>query len=188
MDISPRAQGVYRFGPFTLDAARRTLSRDGVRVKLAERLFDTLHHLVVNHGRVVERNELMQAVWSGRAVDENNLSQAVFTLRKALQQEGGGNSYIVTAPGRGYRFAFPVIFALAEEDAPAVQESYTEAPAAAADPLARRNVVTFVMAGLALLLAVAGLAHRQHPAMPADIAVQAPFSAAEKCGRGAGLR
>ena len=105
MDISLRERGIYRFGPFALDPTRRVMLRDGVRVKLAERLFDMLLYLVVNHGRLVERDELLQAVWGGRVVEENNLAQAISTLRKALQTDDPDDRFIVTAPGRGYRFA-----------------------------------------------------------------------------------
>ena len=46
MDISVKDKGVYAFGPFRLDPVRRTLTRDGVLVKLAARPFDTLLYLI----------------------------------------------------------------------------------------------------------------------------------------------
>jgi TolB-like protein/DNA-binding winged helix-turn-helix (wHTH) protein/Flp pilus assembly protein TadD len=110
MDVLLREAGIYRFGPFRLDPARRALFSGGERIKLAERLFDALLYLVVNHGRLVERDELLQAVWAGRAVEENNLGQAIFALRKALRAAGGADSYIITVPSRGFRFAEPVLF------------------------------------------------------------------------------
>jgi len=57
---------------------------------------------------VVEKDELLSAVWDGRIIEEGNLSQAVYLLRCALQQGDGGDTYIVTAPGRGYRFTAEV--------------------------------------------------------------------------------
>ncbi len=51
MDLFFREQGIYRFGPFALDPVRRALTRDGVRIKLAERLFDVLLYLVASEGR-----------------------------------------------------------------------------------------------------------------------------------------
>jgi TolB-like protein/DNA-binding winged helix-turn-helix (wHTH) protein/Tfp pilus assembly protein PilF len=110
MDIALREQGVYAFGPFRLDPARRTLLRDGDTLKLSERLFDTLLYLVVNQGRLVQRDELIRAVWGGRSVEDSNLSQAILALRRLLQADGGAEKYIVTAAGRGYRFAAPVTF------------------------------------------------------------------------------
>jgi TolB-like protein/DNA-binding winged helix-turn-helix (wHTH) protein/Flp pilus assembly protein TadD len=108
MDVSVKDRGVYAFGPFRLDPVRRTLTRDGVPVKLAARLFETLLYLIEAQGRLVEKDELLAAVWPGRIVEEANLSQAISGLRKALSQEGTEEAFIVTVPGRGYRFAAPV--------------------------------------------------------------------------------
>jgi TolB-like protein/DNA-binding winged helix-turn-helix (wHTH) protein/Flp pilus assembly protein TadD len=120
MDVFVQEKGVYRFGPFRLDASRRTLSRDGAAVKLPDRLFDTLHVLVASHGRVVGRDELLRTVWGGRVVEESNLSQAIFALRKLLQPGAPADGFIVTSPGRGYRFAGPVAF---EREPPASEQS-----------------------------------------------------------------
>jgi serine/threonine-protein kinase len=110
MDFFTREKGVYAFGPFRLDPVRRALLRDGERVKLGARLFDTLLYLVENHDRLVERDELQQAVWQGRIVEEGNLGQAISALRKALQADGTTENFIVTVAGRGYRFGAPVEF------------------------------------------------------------------------------
>ncbi len=108
MDVRAPNEGLYRFGPFLLDPAERSLTRDGVTVPLTYRVFETLLVLVRSPGRVLTKDELLDAVWSGRFVEEGNLKQAIFTLRKAL---GGGEEdprYIVTAPGRGYSFTAAV--------------------------------------------------------------------------------
>jgi TolB-like protein/DNA-binding winged helix-turn-helix (wHTH) protein len=110
MDVSIREPGLYRFGPFRLDPVRRALLCEGAPVKLAERLFDTLLYLVANHGRLVEREELRAAVWGNRILEDNNLAQAISTLRKLLRRDGEAENFIVTVPGRGYRFGAPVTF------------------------------------------------------------------------------
>src|SRR6185503_1878551 len=84
-----------------LDTTRRTLMREGVAVPLTPKVFDTLLLLIENNDRVVEKGELMQAIWPDSFVEERNLAQNVFTLRKAL----GEDKYIETVPKRGYRFA-----------------------------------------------------------------------------------
>jgi TolB-like protein/DNA-binding winged helix-turn-helix (wHTH) protein/Tfp pilus assembly protein PilF len=108
MDVSTKDRGVYAFGRFRLDSLRRTLLRDEAPIKLVPRLFDLLLYLVENPGRVIEKDELLAAVWGGRIVEEANLSQAISALRKVLQSDGAAGPMIVTAPGRGYRFAAPV--------------------------------------------------------------------------------
>lgn len=108
MDAQAADRGVLGFGPFLIDTARRQLTRDGARIHLTPRLFDTLAHLAANAGRVVDKDELMRAVWGERVVEEANLSQTVFALRKTLREAGLEEEAIVTAPGRGYRFVLPV--------------------------------------------------------------------------------
>ncbi|HEX5960191.1 MAG TPA: winged helix-turn-helix domain-containing protein [Rhodanobacteraceae bacterium] len=63
-----------------------------------------LLYLIEQRGRVVDKNELIAAVWAGRVVEENNLTQAISALRKAFGVGAGEHRYIVTVPGRGYRF------------------------------------------------------------------------------------
>ena len=108
MDISVREKGFYAFGPFLLDPIRRSLTRRGVPVVLTPKAFDALCYLVENPGRVVSKDELLSALWPGRVVEEGNISQTIFTLRKALSDGGDTEGFIVTAPGRGYRFAAEV--------------------------------------------------------------------------------
>jgi DNA-binding winged helix-turn-helix (wHTH) protein/tetratricopeptide (TPR) repeat protein len=111
MDVSVRPKGVFAFGRFRLDPLRRNLTRDGMVVALSPRLFDTLLYMVENPDRVVEKDELLSAVWPGRFVEEGNVSQTIFALRKALNDAGEGDNFISTAPGRGYRFTAPVEWA-----------------------------------------------------------------------------
>src|SRR5213083_2980174 len=101
MTASARESATYEFGPFRLDAADKTLSRDGEPVALPPKVMETLLVLVMRAGRLVTKEELMAAVWPDTFVDESNLSQNVFRLRKVL----GDDDYIVTVPRRGYRFA-----------------------------------------------------------------------------------
>src|SRR5689334_16308510 len=92
---------IYEFDDFRLDAVRRVLLQSGELLPLTPRVFDTLLYFVQHHDRVIEKDELMRAIWPDSFVEENNLNQNVSTLRRAL----GKHRYIVTVPGRGYRFA-----------------------------------------------------------------------------------
>ena len=108
----------YAFDDFCLDDATRALSRGGAPVALTQRAFDTLLHLLVRSGELVDKSELMQAVWPSRVVEENNLNQAISTLRRALGERRGEPRYILTVPGRGYRFVAMVRPESVEEAAP----------------------------------------------------------------------
>lgn len=80
------------------------LLRDGAPVSLEPKVFETLLVLVRHGGRLVGKEELMLAVWPDTIVEESNLTRNISVLRKALQRDDGGTSYIETAPKRGYRF------------------------------------------------------------------------------------
>jgi DNA-binding winged helix-turn-helix (wHTH) protein/TolB-like protein/Flp pilus assembly protein TadD len=100
---------VYEFGDFHLDAARRQLRRrDGTAVPLKSRVFDTLLYLVEHHDTVLDKERIMEAVWPDSIVEENNLAQNISTLRRIFGERPGSHSYIVTVPGRGYRFVAEV--------------------------------------------------------------------------------
>lgn len=103
---SPR---LYRFAGYEMDVRTREL-RDahGAQLALTPRAFDVLHHLIAHRDRVVGKDELMKVVWDGRVVEENSLAKAVSMLRRALGVEGGEHRFIVTVPGRGYRFVAEV--------------------------------------------------------------------------------
>src|SRR5437773_7638394 len=64
--------------------------------------------MVEHHDTVLDKERLMEAVWPDSIVEENNLSQNISTLRRIFGETPGSHSYIVTVPGRGYRFVAEV--------------------------------------------------------------------------------
>jgi DNA-binding winged helix-turn-helix (wHTH) protein/TolB-like protein/Tfp pilus assembly protein PilF len=106
--MSKPAVSSYEFGPFQLDAARRRLLRDGQVVALTPKAFELLLALVENRQRVLDKSELMERLWPDSFVEETNLTQNISTLRKALGESPQQHHYIVTVPGRGYRFVAEV--------------------------------------------------------------------------------
>jgi TolB-like protein/DNA-binding winged helix-turn-helix (wHTH) protein/Flp pilus assembly protein TadD len=100
---------LYRFGPFQLDEEARLFLRQGEAVVLTGKVFDTLTVLVRNHGRVLEKEQLLAAIWPGTVVEDANLTQNVSTLRKALGDSAKDRRFIATIAGRGYSFVAPVI-------------------------------------------------------------------------------
>ncbi|MCA1560412.1 MAG: winged helix-turn-helix domain-containing protein [Acidobacteria bacterium] len=95
----------YEFGPFRLDAARRTLCRGDEPISMTARAFDVLLALVQRPGQTVDKDELLRLVWLDTIVEEGNLTQQVFTIRRLLGPDPGQRGdYILTVPRRGYRF------------------------------------------------------------------------------------
>lgn len=99
----------FAFGPFVLDANEHVLSRNGTPLSLTPKAFQTLRLLVQNSGRLVEKDELLKAVWPDSFVEEATLAQNIFTLRRILRHHGNTpGEYIQTVQKRGYRFVMQV--------------------------------------------------------------------------------
>jgi len=96
-------EGALCFGRFRLDLARRQLLLDERPLQLGDRALQVLCVLAGAKGALVSKDELMARVWAGQVVEENNLQVQISALRKVLDPEGTGESWIVTVPGRGYR-------------------------------------------------------------------------------------
>ena len=99
---------LYEFGPFQLAPPERLLLCDGRPVPMTPKAFDLLVVLVERGGHLVEKDELLKAVWHGSFVEEGNLSVTVSFLRKALNDDRGLHKYIETVSKRGYRFVADV--------------------------------------------------------------------------------
>ena len=75
---------------------------------LAPKVLDTLLVLIAHRDRVVTKDELLERVWDGTAVEEGGLTRNISVLRKALGEKPDEHTYIVTVPGKGYRFVADV--------------------------------------------------------------------------------
>ena len=114
---------VYQFGPFQLIPSERLLLRGDDVVELPPKVFDTLVMLVRESGHVVEKDEIMRAIWPDAFVEESNLTRNISVLRKALNSEDA-HQYIDTVPKVGYRFVAQV-HKLGEQRADTVIERLT---------------------------------------------------------------
>jgi DNA-binding winged helix-turn-helix (wHTH) protein/tetratricopeptide (TPR) repeat protein len=99
---------LYEFGPFQVDPDRQLLLCGSESVPITPKAFEMLLILLRHNREVVTKDELMKALWPDSFVEETNLSQNIFRLRKALGDAPGDQRYIVTIPGRGYRFTAQV--------------------------------------------------------------------------------
>lgn len=100
-----KSRKLYGFGPFRVDPDRELLLRDNEAVPLAPKAFQVLLVLMRHTKQVVTKDDLLKTVWPDTFVEEANLSRNIFLLRKALGENPQDHQYIVTVPGRGYRFA-----------------------------------------------------------------------------------
>ena len=137
---------IYGFGPYRLDREQRLLLRGDEPVPLAPKAVLILCLLVENHGRLLERTEIMQRVWPDAFVEEGNLTVHIFALRKMLAEGLGEAPAIQTVPKRGYRF-------VAEVQEICAQAAGVMAPAPAHSRAPLRKLPA--LAGLSLAAAVA---------------------------------
>ncbi len=167
---TPEAR-IYRFEGWRVDTRTRQLHGPaGAVVPLNARAFDSLLLLLRNRDRLVGKDEFLDTVWAGRVVEENTLTQAISQLRRALGTGVGDHRYILTVPGRGYRFVAEV----QEEDpaAPAAAEAVTQtvaqSVASQAPTSARRPAL--VLGALLFLLALFAVAAWRLREAPAQVA------------------
>jgi len=130
------AAHIYEFGDFHLDAAKRLLWRGDSPVALTPRVFETLLYMVEHHDTVLDKERLIKAVWPDTIVEENNLTQNISTLRRVFGETPGSHHYIVTVPGRGYRFVADV--KVRDADAEREAQRLPEAAMEIAEPGVKR--------------------------------------------------
>jgi len=92
------------FANCEIDVDRREMRRAGEAVHLEPQVFDLLVHLVRHRGRVVSKDELIEAVWGGRIVSDAALTSRISAARRAINDNGAQQQFIRTVQRRGYRF------------------------------------------------------------------------------------
>lgn len=126
----------YEFDAFRLDAAnRRLIKGNDELVPLTPKVFDTLHYLVRNAGKVIAKDELMREIWTDSIVEENNLSQNISILRRIFGEKPGEGRFIATVPGRDFRF-IPEVREIREH----LEEKDSSAAESVADKLSQTQV------------------------------------------------
>jgi adenylate cyclase len=121
-------QSTYRFDDVEVFCRERRITVRGQPAAVGARAYDLLVTLIERADRVVGKEELMAVVWPDVVVEEANIAVQVSALRKLL-----GAQALATVPGRGYRFARPLLGDVAAA-APATQAP-REAAEATAPPL-----------------------------------------------------
>jgi len=95
---------IFAFDNYILDAGRRELRRGDTVVSVQPQVFDLLEYLIRNRGRVVSRDDLIDAIWGGRIVSESTLATHINAARSAIGDDGESQHLIRTLPRKGIRF------------------------------------------------------------------------------------
>jgi DNA-binding winged helix-turn-helix (wHTH) protein/TolB-like protein/tetratricopeptide (TPR) repeat protein len=149
---------VLLFADCKLDLSRGRLFRAGEEIHLRPKSFEVLCYLAQHAGRVVGKNELIEAVWPETAVTENSLVQCLLEIRKALKDDG--QRIIRTVSRRGYMMD-------AAPDAPAVlPESQIQSQPEVLPQRTRVRPWAYVAAALLIAAAAIGAYLLLQPAPP----------------------
>src|SRR3982751_1262120 len=95
---------IYQFDNVKVDAGNFRVWKAETTVQMEPKAFQVLLFLIENRGRLIEKRELLDAVWKEAFVTENALTREIAQLRKALCEGAREAKYIQTVPTRGYRF------------------------------------------------------------------------------------
>ena len=103
MDIAAEHK-VYEFDDFRIDVAHLMLYHRGTEIAMVPKAVEMLLALIERRGKIVSKDELLEAVWPDTVVEESNLFLYLSLLRKTLGTQKDGGPYVETLRRRGYRF------------------------------------------------------------------------------------
>lgn len=115
----------FQFEDVRVEPSNFKIFKAGRELSLEPKTFRLLLFLIENRTRLIEKNELLDAIWKDTFVTENALTREIAKLRKALGDDSKTPKYIQTVHTQGYRFIAEV-----EE---ITEEIKTEKPANAAE-------------------------------------------------------
>lgn len=100
---------VLKFEEFELDPQERELRKTGEIRAVEPQVFDLLHFMVANPGKLLTKDDINAQVWNGRIVSEAALSSRISAARDAIDDDGKTQRLIKTVYGKGFRFVGDVL-------------------------------------------------------------------------------
>ncbi len=98
---SPRA---IEIGPFAIDVDACIVKKDGKRVALSAKEFDVLAFLARSRGKAFPPEKVYKEVWGDIFGDQTAVAVYIQRLRRKIEDDPSKPRYLVTVPGKGYRF------------------------------------------------------------------------------------
>ena len=151
---------IYRFDDVEIDLPGYRVLKAGKAVQLEPKALNLLVFLVENPRRLIEKKELIDAVWGDAFVTENVLTRIIGQLRKALGDDVKEGRYIETVPTRGYRFIADVTIEDDGETQLGTQNSVTILPTdpnPALTPIGERRRYAGLAIAIVLICALIGV-------------------------------
>lgn len=174
-----RRSCIFRFADVEVDERNFSVAKAGEVLSVEPKVFKVLQFLLHHPGRVVTKDELLDAVWSDTSVSESSLTRTVATLRRLLGDDIHEPRYIATIPTVGYRFlcnpqvsedgfvpATP-FGGIAESLALPTPTSIPASPAEKPRPRQKRGLIIVAACFVCALLTAGLLAYKKWHANPA---------------------
>lgn len=95
---------VFEFDGVRVEPAKFKVWRGEEELALEPKTLSVLIYLLENRGRLIEKEELLNAIWQDTFVTENAMAREIAKLRKALGDDAKEAKYIQTVHTKGYRF------------------------------------------------------------------------------------
>ncbi len=166
----------YEFGSFRVDPDKELLLRGSETIPLTPKTFQILLVLVRHSMEIVTKDDLMKMVWPDTFVEEANLSRNIFLLRKALGESPQDHHYIVTVPGRGYRFAEDVHL-VQEHELTIIAASHSKLQVEVSETKRWRGIAVAAILGFVATMATLRVVVRRPPVLTEkDTVVLANFA------------
>ena len=112
----------FFFEDYALDTDLRELQRGAAVVSITPQVFDLLDYLIRNRGRVVSKDDVINAIWNGRSVSDAALATRLNAARSAIGDSGLEQRLVRTLPRKGFRFVGSVLEAQRPADAPVADD------------------------------------------------------------------
>ncbi len=141
----------FQFGDFLIDKAQRELLHNEQPIFLQPRVFDLLMYLASHSGRVVDKDELREAVWPDRVITDATMSRAIMKARSAVGDDANDPTVIKTIHGKGFRFVAPV-----ERVQDPQEEQIQVSPVTSPTEVKRFSLFTKALFAVVIIVFVAG--------------------------------
>src|SRR5438105_6208807 len=102
--MTPRNCSAFLFDDVRIEPETFQAFKAGQLIQLEPKALRLLLFLIENRDRLIEKEEILDAIWNGTHVTENALTREIGKLRKILGDDPKAPKYIQTVHTRGYRF------------------------------------------------------------------------------------
>ncbi|GAB5486571.1 MAG: hypothetical protein Pars2KO_01410 [Parasphingorhabdus sp.] len=143
----------YRFDSYEFEGVHLELRSDGELIKVEPQVSALLEILLINHGRIVSKEEINKHVWGDRIVSDGSIDNRISAARSAIGDDGKSQRLIKTFPGRGFRFVGDVEV---EGEEPSDGAAASAVPSSETEASSNKKFLWPALAGVLLLLLGAG--------------------------------